>query len=184
MDQLARISAPKEMLEYVQRLLWTSGELGRAVCRRGWREPDVWALAPRDETSPSDETREAGAPGAANAWVDEWLMAQGRLADRFCFVAQDLLGTPFDPESGRSDIPGRWDVRSEESYLVIARDELRAGVVAAATGWMISDDFILYVIEDDWPFDGARPLHELADKVRHVLVPVSEGESYGVVSGA
>jgi hypothetical protein len=48
---------------------------------------------------------------------------------------------------------------------------------------MISDEFILYVIEDNWPFDASRALPEMADKVRHVLVPVSEGESYGVVSG-
>jgi hypothetical protein len=49
---------------------------------------------------------------------------------------------------------------------------------------MISDEFILYVIEDDWPFDKSRPLQDLADKVRHIIVAVSEGESYGVVSGA
>ena len=49
---------------------------------------------------------------------------------------------------------------------------------------MISDEFILYVIEDDWPFDGSRPVSELADKVRHIMVAVSEGESYGIVSGS
>jgi hypothetical protein len=166
------------MLDYVQRLLWTSGELGGAVCRRGWREPDVWALAPGAEASAGAKTS-----GAANAWVDDWLSAQGRLADRFCFAAQDLLGAPYAAASASGKAPGRGDVRGEESYLVVSKDEFAAGTVEAVTGWMISDEFILYVIEDSWPFDASRPLPEMADKVRHVLVPVSEGESYGVVSG-
>lgn len=177
MDGLARISAPKGLMDYVQHLLWNSGEFGRSVCQRGWRSPEVWALAPAASEQPSD------APASANAWMDEWLVAQGRLAHRFCLVAQDLLAAPFDAEAPHPKTPGRWDSRGEESYLVVTKAELGPGAVEAVTGWMISDQFILYVIEDDWPFDRLRPLPDLAEKVRHIVVAVSEGESYGIVSG-
>ena len=46
MSALARIPAPKDMMGYVQDLLWSSGELGRCICRRGWVKPEIWALAP------------------------------------------------------------------------------------------------------------------------------------------
>ena len=177
MDGLARISAPKGLMDYVQHLLWNSGEFGRAVCQRGWTKPDAWALAPA-----SGEL--TGTPGNANAWLDDWLAAQSKLAFRFSFVAQDLLAAPFDAEAPHPRTPGRWDARGEESYLVVAKTELAPGVVDAVTGWMISDQFILYVVEDDWPFDKLRPLSDLAEKVRHVIVAVSEGESYGIVSGS
>jgi hypothetical protein len=178
-DGLARISAPKGLMDYVQHLLWNSGDFGRSVCQRGWRQPEVWALAPSDQP-PSDTT----AAPSANAWMDEWLIAQGKLAYRFCLVAQDLLAAPFDAEAPHAKTPGRWDARGEGSYLVVAKAELGPGVVEAVTGWMISDQFILYVVEDDWPFDKLRPLSELAEKVRHVIVAVSEGESYGIISGS
>jgi hypothetical protein len=186
-DGLARIPAPKDLLEYVQGLLWNSGELGRAVCRRGWARPDVWALAhseARVDELLMDSADTVTRAARTNAWLDEWLVAQGKLAHSFCFVAQDLLAPPYDAGSTLQEFPGRWDVRGEESYLVIPKKDLGPGVVESATGWMISDEFILYVIEDEWPFDGSRPLHELADKVRHVMVAVSEGESYGIVSGS
>ncbi len=179
MSALARIPAPKELMDYVQGLLWNSGELGRAVCRRGWSAPDIWALAPADQPA-----QRIPRPGNANAWVDEWLIAQGRVSDQLCLVAQDLLAPPFDAESALEEFPGRWDVRSEQSYFVVEKPVFGVGVMKATTGWMIGDEFILYVIEDDWPFKRRRPLSELADRVRHILVPVSEGESYGVVSGA
>lgn len=181
MDGLARISAPKGLMDYVQHLLWNSGDFGRAICQRGWTSPEVWALAPGASELPSSG---AAAPGSANAWMDEWLIAQGKLAHRFCFVAQDLLAAPFDTEAPHAKTPGQWDARGEESYLVVSKAELGSGAVEAVTGWMISDQFILYVIEDDWPFDKLRPLSELAEKVRHVIVAVSEGESYGIVSGS
>jgi hypothetical protein len=184
---VARIPAPKDLLNYVQQLLWNSGELGRAVCRRGWQRPETWALAPSDTSGEqllSDPVTRVTRSANANIWLDEWLVAQGKLADRFCLVAQDLLAPPFDAGSTSQDFPGRWDVRGEQSYLVVPKQDFGPGLVDAATGWMISDEFILYVIEDEWPFDSSRPLHELADKVRHVIVAVSEGESYGIVSGA
>ena len=49
---------------------------------------------------------------------------------------------------------------------------------------MIGADYVLYVIEDEWPFGEERPLESLAYGVRHVIVPIAEGESYGIVSGA
>jgi hypothetical protein len=188
-ETIARIPAPEGMFDYIQGLLWASGELGRSVCRRGWREPDVWALAPAG--TPAERALLTISGGlvrsSANAWMDRWLMAQGKLAHNFCLVAQDLLALPMHPESNDAagkKSPGAWDVRGEESYLVVAKDELGEGVMDATAGWMISDEFILYVIEDSWPFDRSRPLRDVADKVRHVLVAVSEGESYGVISGA
>lgn len=169
-------------MDYVQHLLWNSGEFGRSVCQRGWRSPEIWALAPAGAELQAGDA--APLPVSANAWMDEWLIAQGKLAHRFCVVAQDLLAAPFDAEAPHPKTPGKWDARGEESYLVVGKAELGAGAVEAVTGWMISDQFILYVIEDDWPFDKLRPLSEIAEKVRHVIVAVSEGESYGIVSGS
>ena len=194
MDAVARIPAPQGMFDYVQGLLWASGELGRAVCKRGWSQPEIWALAPAGapvRAVTAADRRALPHPGSlarssANAWLDKWLIAQGKLAHHFCVVAQDMLALPLGPESGGAEknSPGAWDVRGEESYLVVAKDKLGEGVMDAASGWMISDEFILYVIEDSWPFDNATPLRDLADKVRHVLVAISENESYGVISGS
>ena len=44
METIARIPAPEGMFDYIQGLLWASGELGRSVCRRGWREPDGFGI--------------------------------------------------------------------------------------------------------------------------------------------
>lgn len=188
MDAVARIPAPEGMFDYVQGLLWASGELGRSVCRRGWRQPDVWALAPAGTSAEKALLSISGGlvRSNANAWMDRWLIAQSKLAHHFCLVAQDLLALPIhpDPSAPARKSPGAWDVRGEECYLVLSKDEIGDGVMAAAAGWMISDEFILYVIEDSWPFDHSQPLRDVAEKVRHVLVAVSEGESYGIVSGA
>jgi hypothetical protein len=149
----------------------------------------VWALAPAGNSAERALLSISGGlvKSSANVWMDRWLVAQSKLSHHFCLVAQDLLALPMEPDPSASAIrttPGAWDVRGEESYLVVSKDELGDGVVDAAAGWMISDEFILYVIEDSWPFDHSRSLQDVADKVRHVLVHVSEGESYGVVSGA
>jgi hypothetical protein len=187
MNALAKIPAPKELMQYMQETLWTSGELGRAVCRRGWTNPEVWALAPAE--TPASQMLTDTAPrvtraGDANQWLDEWLMAQGKAHDQVCLVAQDLLAPPFDAESQLPEFPGKWDVRGEESYLVVPKSNFGLGVVKETTGWMIGEEFLLYIVEADWPFGTKQSLEPLADKVRHVLVAVSEGESYGIVSGA
>jgi hypothetical protein len=122
---------------------------------------------------------------SANAWMDRWLIAQGKLAHSFCVVAQDPLALPMQTDTA-AELPKEspaWDVRGEESYLVAAKDHIAEGVMEEMAAWMISEEFIVYVIEDSWPFDHSRPLRDVAEKVRHILVPVSEGESYGVVSG-
>jgi hypothetical protein len=186
-NALAKIPAPKELMDYVQHLLWISGELGRSVCKRGWTKPDAWAIAPAETPSSkvlSEAPDRVTRAGNANQWLDQWLMAQGRGAEQMCLVAQDLLAPPFDAESQLTEYPGRWDVRGEESYLVVPKDNFGLGIVKETTGWMIGDQSVLYVIEDAWPFDKSRPLEALATHVRHVLVTVSEGESYGIVSGS
>lgn len=189
MEAIARIPAPETMFDYVRGLLWASGELGRSICRRGWSHPDVWALASAGTSAERALLSISGGlvKSSANAWMDQWLLAQSKLSHHFCFVAQDLLGLPMAPDEdvfADTKSPGAWDVRGEETYLVISKEELREGVIEAAANLMISDEFILYVIEDNWPFDHSRSLQDVAEKVRHVLVHVSEGEGYGVVSGA
>ena len=187
MNALAKLPAPKELMEYAQHLLWLSGELGKAVCRRGWTNPEVWALAAGE--TPAPRPLSGGVPRItramdANAWLDEWLMAQAKGPGPLCLVAQDLLAPPFGADSNLTEFPGKWDVRGEESYLVVPKENFGIGVVKEAAHWMIGEEFLLYIIEDAWPFDASRPLSELAHKVRHVLVAVSEGESYGVISGS
>ena len=188
MNALARIPAPKELMDYTRELLWGSGELGRAVCRRGWTAPDAWALAPAETPaakSLTDAASRVTRANNANAWLDEWLVAQGKATSGgLCLVAQDLLAPPFDADSQLTEFPGRWDVRGEESYLVVPKENFGMGVVAETTRWMIGEEFLLYIIEDAWPFGKPLPFAELAEKVRHVLVAVSEGESYGIVSGS
>ncbi|MEY4785283.1 MAG: hypothetical protein RIR41_3218, partial [Pseudomonadota bacterium] len=80
--------------------------------------------------------------------------------------------------------PGRWDTRGGESYLVLPKTALTPGVVKSATRLMIGDQYVLIIIEADWPFGEARTLDSLAYSVRHVIVPIAEGESYGIISGA
>jgi hypothetical protein len=174
-------------MEYVRGLLWSSGELGQCVCRRGWQKPEAWALAPAETPSGQALTGEGGRTTLArnaNEWLDKWMIAQGEAAQHLCLVAHDPLSPPADPEADLFDGPGRWDVRGEESYLVVPKEALAPGAVQAATRLMIGDQYILFVIEDEWPFGEARPLETLAYGVRHVIVPITEGESYGIVSGA
>ena len=187
MDSIARIPAPAGMMDYVQGLLWSSGELGRSVCKRGWAAPDVWAIAAPGTSAERALLSMSGdlVRSSANAWMDRWLIAQGKLAHSFCVVAQDPLALPMQTDTAAEpakESPA-WDVRGEESYLVAAKDHIAEGVMEEMAAWMISEEFIVYVIEDSWPFDHSRPLRDVAEKVRHILVPVSEGESYGVVSG-
>lgn len=187
MEAIARIPAPDTMFDYVRGLLWESGELGRSICRRGWSHPDVWAIATAGTSAERALLSISGGlvKSSANAWMDKWLVAQSKLAHNFCVVAQDMLALPMEADDASPiDAPGRWDVRGEECYFIVPKDELGEGIVDATANLMISDEFILYVIEDNWPFDHSRSLQDLADKVRHVLVHVSGGESYGVVSGA
>jgi hypothetical protein len=188
MNALAKIPAPKELMDYTRELLWMSGELGRAVCRRGWANPDAWALAPAETAAArtlTDAASRVTRASNANRWLDEWLMAQGKsVSGGLCLVAQDLLAPPFDADSQLAEFPGKWDVRGEESYLVVPKENFGVGVVNETTKWMIGEEFVLYIIEDAWPFGKPLPFPELAQKVRHVLVAVSEGESYGIVSGS
>lgn len=187
MTALARIPAPKDLMGYVQDLLWSSGELGRCVCRRGWQKPEVWALAPADTPEAQILTNTASRiaqTGNANEWLDTWIIAQGKAAPRLCLVAHDPLAPPVDTDAELFDTPGRWDTRGGDSYLVMPKAALSPGVVQHATGLMIGDQYVLFVIEDEWPFGEARTLDSLAYSVRHVIVPIAEGESYGIVSGA
>jgi hypothetical protein len=184
LTSLARIPAPKDLMGYVQDLLWSSGELGRSLCRRGWMKPDVWALAPAGALGSKilPHAGEVKQTGDANEWLDTWIIAQGRASPRFCLVAHDPLAPPIDNEVA-SPGQGRWDTRGNDSYFVTPPEALAPGAVHAATRLMIGDQYVLFVIEDDWPFGGARPLDSLAYSVRHVIVPIAEGESYGIVSG-
>lgn len=188
MSSLARIPAPKEMMDYVQQLLWSSGELGRAICRRGWQKPDVWALAPANtpeaQVLVSPRSKFANA-GNANEWLDNWIIAQSKVAPHLCLVAHDPLAPPVDADADIFDSHGAWDTRGGESYLVMSKDALAPGVVQGVTRLMIGDHYVLIVIEDAWPFgDEARSLDAIAYGVRHVIVPIAEGESYGIISGA
>jgi hypothetical protein len=184
---LARIPAPKDMMGYVQDLLWSSGELGRCICRRGWIKPEPWALAPADTPEAqvlTDTASRIAETGDANAWLDQWLIAQGKAAKHLCLVAHDPLAPPVDTDEDLFDTPGRWDTRGGASYLILPKPALTPGAVKGATRQMIGDQYVLIVIEDEWPFGEARPLDSLAYSVRHVIVPITEGESYGIVSGA
>jgi hypothetical protein len=183
---LARIPAPKDMMDYVQQLLWSSGELGRCICRRGWQQPEVWALAPADTPESQILTNSASRiarTGNANEWLDSWIIAQGRAVPHLSLVAHDPLAPPVDADADLFDSPGRWDTRRGESYLVLSKDALKPGAVQSATRLMIGEQYVLMVIEAEWPFGEAGPLDSLAYSVRHVIVPIAEGESYGIVSG-
>lgn len=187
MSPLARIPAPKELMEYVQHLLWSSGELGRCVCRRGWQKPEAWALAPAETPAAqilTDLASRVTRTDNANEWLDEWMMAQGKASQHLCLVAHDPLAPPVDADADLFDGPGQWDMRGEETYLVVPKKALTPGAVQAATRLMIGEEYIFFVIEDEWPFGEARPLETLAYGVRHVIVPIAEGESYGIVSEA
>lgn len=188
MSSLARIPAPKEMMDYVQQLLWSSGELGRAICRRGWQKPEVWALAPANSEAEqilSVQASRIARTGDANEWLDTWIIAQSRAADHLCLVAHDPLAPPVDADADIFDSPGQWDTRGGESYLVLPKSQIASGAVKSATRLMIGDQYVLIIIEDQWPFgDQNRSLDSIAYGVRHVIVPIAEGESYGIISGA
>lgn len=172
---------------YVQDLLWSSGELGRCICRRGWIKPDAWALAPADDQAAQILSEPGGRitqSSNANEWLDSWIIAQAKASQHLCLVAHDPLAPPVDADSEIFDSPGRWDTRGGESYLVLPKDALTPGLVKGATSMMIGDQYVFFVIEDDWPFGEARSLDSLAYSVRHVIVPIAEGESYGIISGA
>ena len=174
-------------MDYVQHLLWSSGELGRCVCRRGWIRPEAWALAPAETPAAqvlTEQTSRLKWSDNANQWLDAWVMAQGEASQHFCLVVHDPLAPPIDEDHDIFNGPGRWDVRGEESYLVLPKEELAPGAVQAATKLMLGAEYIFFVIEDKWPFGGERSLESLAYGVRHVIVPIAEGESYGIVSGA
>jgi hypothetical protein len=187
LSALARIPAPQDLMGYVQQLLWSSGELGRCICRRGWVKPEAWAIAPAD-TPDAQILVDAGSRAVpdddANAWLDRWIIAQGKAAPSLCLVAHDPLAPPVDTDAEIFDTPGRWDTRGGDSYLVLPKAALAPGVMQDATRQMIGDQYVLIVIEDEWPFGEARPLDSLAYSVRHVIVPIAEGESYGIISGA
>lgn len=187
MSPLARIPAPKDMMGYIQDLLWSSGELGRCICRRGWTKPEVWALAPADTPEAqilTDSASRIAKTSDANEWLDRWLIAQANTTKHLCLVAHDPLAPPVDADADIFDNPGRWDTRGGESYFVLPKQAFAPGAVLGATRLMIGDQYVLIVIEDEWPFGEPRPLDSLAYSVRHVIVPIAEGESYGIVSGA
>ena len=187
MSSLARIPAPKDMMGYVQDLLWSSGELGRCICRRGWTKPEVWALAPADTPEAqilTDTASRIAQTDDANEWLDAWIIAQSKTTPQLCLVAHDPLAPPVDADQDIFDSPGRWDTRGGESYLVLPKTALTPGVVKSATRLMIGDQYVLIIIDADWPFGEARTLDSLAYSVRHVIVPITEGESYGIISGA
>jgi hypothetical protein len=190
LSALARIPAPKDMMGYVQDLLWSSGELGRCICRRGWIKPEAWALAPADTPEAqilTDTASRIAQTHDANEWLDRWLIAQGKATKHLTLVVHDPLAPPMDADEDLFDssgpTPGRWDTRGGDSYLVLPKTALTPGAVQGATRQMIGDQYVLIVIEDEWPFGEQRPLDSLAYSVRHVIVPIAEGESYGIVSG-
>ena len=185
---LARIPAPKDLMGYVQDLLWSSGELGRCICRRGWTKPEAWALAPADTPEAqilTDTASRVATTSNANEWLDAWIIAQSKAAPRLCLVAHDPLALHVDIDAEIFDSPGHWDARGGESYLVLTKKALVPGAVQAISQLMLGDQYVLFVIEDEWPLGNeARPLDALAYNVRHVIVPIAEGESYGIVSGS
>lgn len=186
MSSLARIPAPPDLMGYVQQLLWSSGELGRCLCRRGWIKPEAWALAPAGSLGSKILPPHSGGvthTGDAHEWLDTWIIAQGGASEHLCLVAHDPLAPPVDADSQIFDTPGQWDTRGGDSYLVLAKKDFVPGVMQVITRLMIGDQYVFFVIEDDWPFGGARSLDSLAYGVRHVIVPIAEGESYGIVSG-
>ena len=186
MSALARIPAAKDLMGYVQQLLWSSGELGRCICRRGWQKPEVWALAPAETEAAqilTGSARRVANTGNANEWLDTWIIAQARSTPHLSLVAHDPLAPPVDADADLFDGPGRWDMRGGESYLVVPKASLAPGAIQATTRLMIGDQYVLIVIEDEWPFGQPRPLDSLAYSVRHVIVPITEGESYGIISG-
>jgi hypothetical protein len=185
LPSLARIPAPKDLMGYVQDLLWSSGELGRCLCRRGWMKPEPWALAQADDEAPhiSMPAEDRITPTSdANEWLDTWIIAQSKASPRLCLVAHDPLAPPVET-TAQSDAPGKWDTRGGDSYFILPKEALRPGAIQTASRLMIGDQYVLFVIEDNWPFGETRPLDSLAYSVRHVIVPITEGESYGIVSG-
>lgn len=186
MRSLARIPAPRDMMGYVQDLLWSSGELGRCVVRRGWMKPETWALA-LAEAQPSRASLQPDGSltyaSDANQWLDTWILAQAKLAEHFSVVAHDPLAPPVDVGAEIFDEGGRWDTRGGDSYFVVPKIQLAPGLMRDATRLMIGDQYALFLIEDEWPFGEARTLEALAYSVKHVIVPIDEGESYGVISG-
>ena len=186
MRSLARIPAPKDLMGYVQDLLWSSGELGRCICRRGWVKPEAWALAPAEDEAARIMAQPAGngpQTADANEWLDAWIIAQAKTSQHLCLVAHDSLAPPVDADSDIFDSAGHWDTRGGESYFVMPKEALAPGAVQKATKLMIGDQYVFFVIEDEWPFGETRSLDSLAYSVRHVIVPIAEGESYGIVSG-
>ncbi len=186
MRALARIPAPADLMGYVQQLLWSSGELGRCVCRRGWLKPETWALAQAD-SQPSKASLQPDGSVAyasdANAWLDTWILAQAKVADHLSLVAHDPLAPPVDVDAQLFGGVGTWDTRGADNYFVVPKDQLAPGVMHDATQLMIGDQYVLFIIEDDWPFGDARALESIAYSVKHVIVPIDDGESYAVISG-
>jgi hypothetical protein len=123
-------------------------------------KPETWALAPA-ESQPSLASLQPDGSIAytsdANAWLDTWIIAQAKVAEHLSLVAHDPLAPPVDADAQIFDAPGRWDTRGADSYLVLSKDKLAPGAVRAATHLMLGDQYVLFIIEDDWPFDQARP---------------------------
>lgn len=187
MRSLARIPAPRDLMGYVQDLLWSSGELGRCVVRRGWMKPETWALAPADAQPSKASLQPDGSlvyTSDANEWLDTWIIAQARVSDRLSLVAHDPLAPPVDADAQIFGSIGTWDARGADNYFVVPKDQLAPGVMRDATQLMIGDQYVLFIIEDDWPFGEARALEGLAYSVKHVIVPIDDSESYAVISGA
>src|SRR5690349_20416728 len=133
---------------YVQDLLWSSGELGRCICRRGWQKPEAWALAPAETPAAqilTDSASRVMQTGNANEWLDSWVIAQGRASQHFCLVALDPLAPPVDADAELFDGPGRWDTRGGESYFVMPKEDLAPGTVQGTTRLMIGDQYVFFV---------------------------------------
>jgi hypothetical protein len=178
--------APKDMMGYVQDLVWSSDELGRCICPRGWTKPEVWALAPANTPEAqilTDTASRIAQTDEANEWLDAWIIAQSKITPQPCLVAHDPLAPPVDADQDIFDSPGRWDTRGAESYLVLPKAASTPGAVKGATCMMIGDQYVLIIIEAGWPFGEARALDTLACSVRCVIMPIKEGESYGIISG-
>jgi len=122
--------------------------------------------------------------GNANEWLDSWIIAQSKTVKQLCLVAHDPLAPPVDLDAEIFDSPGHRDTRGGESYPVLPKKVLVPGAVQAISNQMLGDQYVLFVIEDEWPLgNDARPLDSLAYSVRHVIVPIVESESYGIISG-